>query len=345
LIFTTVASLELTGRSLWWLPAKKQILPIPTSWITGFEGTTKFTAFNLRPPNSGEEFALPADECCYFSYPDPGDPHGAQSPLQAVAGAVDADESMTASQASMFRRGIHPSHAIILGKQPHPEMPGGLRQHLTAAQHRQIIEAVRKRYADVTRHGEPLILDGLIEDVKRLSNTMAEMDYLQSGKVTKERIMQGFGVNPIIAGQVEGANRASSLAAEDHFCAYTVNPKIELLSQCLTEWLSPMFGGDLVVWIEPCVADDADAKRQWATLLAQHSALTGDELRALSPFELEDGKFPDPISSGPAADQQLADAARGMNDAVATLKGIDRTDYGPRIKQILGLPSTNGAHK
>ena len=276
LIYTTVASLELTGRQLWWLPGKNQILPIPTSWIVGYEGSTAYTAFKVRPPSTGEPFSIPSDECCYFAYPNPADPHGATSPLQAVGGAVDADEAMTTSQQSMFARGIHPSHAILLGKVPVDGVPGGLRPRLTPAQERQLIGAVKKRYEGVSRHGEPIILDGVIEDVKRLSNTVAEMDYLQSGKATKSRIMQGFGVNPIVAGEIEGANRASSTVAEKHFIDTCVNPKIELISQVLTEWLSPMFGGGLKVWIEPCQVEDAEMKLKWATMLLQAQAVTAN---------------------------------------------------------------------
>ena len=286
LIYVTVASLELTGRCLWWLPKKKQIIPIPTSWIQGSEGATRFDAFVVRSPWNAESWTIPADECCYFHYPSPADPHEAVSPLQTVGGAVDADEAITASQISAFRRGIHPSHAIIVGKQPHPDIPGGLRPHLTGAQQRQIISAILRRYAGVEKHGEPIILDGMIEDLKRLSNTPAEMDWLNSGKVTKDRIFQAFGVNPIIAGEIEGANRASATAADKHFVDFTVNPKIELISQCLTEWLSPMFGGGIKVWIEPCVADDAEGKLKWATLLSQNGVLTAHELRRLAPFDL-----------------------------------------------------------
>jgi phage portal protein BeeE len=250
-------------------------------------GATRFEAFSVRPPTTAEAFTIPADECCYFAYPDPANPRGAMSPLQAVGGAVDADEAMAVSQTAMFRRGIHPSHAILVGKQPVEGIPGGLRPQLTAAQQRQIISAVLKRYSGVERHGEPIILDGMIEDIRRLSNTPAEMDWLNSGKVTKDRIFQGFGTNPIIAGQIEGANRASATAADKHFADWTVNPKIELMSQTMTEWLSPMFGGGLTIWIEPCVANDADISLQWTTLLAQNGVLTAHELRTLAPLGLK----------------------------------------------------------
>lgn len=299
LMFATVASLELTGRQLWYCPKGKSIWPVPTSWIRGFEGTTRFTSFVIQPPHSGEPYPLPADECVLFAYPSPSDPHGAVSPLQAVAGAVDSDEAIITSQAQMFRRGIHPSHALIVGKNPADGAPGGIRPRLSSGQQRQIIEAVRKRYGGVWNNGDPLILDGLIEDVKTLSSTPKEMDYLKSGQFTKERIMQGFGTNAIVCGQIEGANRASSDSADRHFVDYTLNPKISLLSQTMTSWMRYVYNDPtLVVWIEPCVAHDAEMAHQWAETLAKYSAITGDELRALAPFQLKETGFPKPVSGG-----------------------------------------------
>ncbi len=281
LMYTTVASLELTGRSLWWLPEQKQILPIPTSWIVGFDSEgTSYESFKIRPPGSSETIALPRDEVCYFAYPNPGDPWGSTSPLQAVGGAVDADEAITSSQASMFRQGIHPSHVIRVGKDPN-----GMRPRLSKPAQNEIISAIRKRYAGTTRHGEPLILDGLIEDVQRLSNTVLEMDYLNSSQQTKDQILQGFGVSGYILGSSEPGSRAASAVASQHFVDYTVNPKIELISQSMTEWLGPMFGG-IRIWIEPAVSHDAEMKLKWAEALAKHGVLTVHELRNLSPLDL-----------------------------------------------------------
>ena len=297
LIFSTVASMELTGRSLWWLPEKKQILPIPTSWIVETEGVTSFTSFKIRPPENAEPYDLPADECCLFCYPNPADPRGAISPLQAIASAVDADESISSSQAAIFRNGIHPTHVVKVGKNAHPDGP--YRPRLSANQRRQIIDAIKNRYSGTMKHGEPLILDGLIEEVSRLSNTPEEMDFLNSAKQTKERITQGFGVNPIILGEVDGANRASATVADRHFCDFTVNPKIELISQCLTAWLSPMFGGGLRIWIEPCVPNDSELKMKWAEVLTRNGAITLHELRRLAPLDLsEDRAFDGQLVGG-----------------------------------------------
>lgn len=316
LMFTTVASLELTGRQLWWLPKKEVIFPVPTSWIKSFDGKSSFKSFGVQPPGIAEPIPLPADECCYFSFPSPHDPHSATSPLQAVAGSVDSDEAIITSQASMFRKGIHPAHAVIIGGNA-DGMEGKVKPRLSGAQERQIVEAIRRRYAGTHQNGDPLILDGLIEDVKVLSNTPREMDYLKSGEFARDRIYQGFGTSPIIAGLVEGSNRASSDAADRHFCTYVINPKIELFSQTMTSWLRVVFDDPtLVVWIKPCSADDAENSLRWASLLAQYGTVTGDELRALAPFELEQGKFPKPVNATAGA---ISEAAKALSTSVGYL--------------------------
>jgi phage portal protein BeeE len=286
LMYVTVCSLELTGCQLWWCPlqdGRRRVYPIPTSWIEATEGATSFERWLIRPPSyAGDPLPIDADDAVWFSYPHPGDPHASWSPLQAAAAAVDADDNIVASQGAMFRNGIHPSHAIIIGD----EGESGKRPRLTGPQEQQLIRAIRQRYSGAMLHGDPLILDSMIADVKKLSNTPAEMDWLNSGKVTKERIFLAFGTNPIVAGQVESVNRASSLAAQEHFAQFTVNPKIMLLSQCLTEWLRPMFGDDkLVVWIEPFVPRDWDLELKKWQLLVTAGAADMNEMRAAFGFK------------------------------------------------------------
>lgn len=288
LIYSTVASLELTGQALWWLPmqgGRRRIYPIPSSWIESVEGSINFQRWLIRPPNhAGDPLPIDADEAMYASYPHPADPRLPFSPLQAAGAAVDADASIISSQRAMFGRGIHPSHAIIIGE----EGEASKRPRLTAAQQEQIIRPIRQRYAGTTRHGEPIILDALIRDIKTLSNSVKEMDYLASGKDIKERILQAFGVSPILLGQVEGANRASAAVADEIFCANKVNPLIRLLSETMTEWLTPLFsdGGEkLAVWIEPAAAKNDELMLKKWQLLVQAGVADVNEMRAAFGFK------------------------------------------------------------
>ena len=300
MMWATVASINLCGRAFWWVPeGNQECYLLPASWIKGFEGTARFQSWRVQPEGTGEFIDLPSERVVYFAFPDPGSPWGSISPLASIAEAVSNDADILLSQRSAFRRGIHPTHAIIVGKDPVDGVPGGLRPRLTHAQQRQIIEAVRKRYAGAERHGEPLILDGLIEDIKRLSLTPEELDWQQSAVQMKERILQGFGVSPYILGGSEPGSRAASTAAEMHFLATTVNPLIRMMSEAMTEWLAPMFGGGLRVWIEEAVCNDDEQNLRWATLLAQMGVLTAHELRRLAPFGLpEDDTFDGTLVGG-----------------------------------------------
>lgn len=346
LLYTAAASMEICGRSLWWLPGKSAIWPIPISWVTSFEGGSRWTSFKIRTPYSGEEFEIDADECVFAFYPDPSDPHGAISPLQAAWSAIDADEQIITTQASIFRRGIMPTSAIILGEDGDTKV----RPRLEDSQRRQIINAVRKMYAGAFHAGEPLILDQMIADVKPLQNTPREMDFVKSGDAIKARIFQAFGVSAIIAGEIEGSNRASSDAADRHFIRFCIGPKLELMSQTLTSWLRVVYGEpDLVVWFERPVADDAAVSLQWANILATFGCITGDELRGLSPFTLEPDRFPDVVTPGRTQAEQQADATykalQEQADATNPRKLADGYLGAPTDDDIDPAYTRNGRHK
>lgn len=172
-------------------------------------------------------------------------------------------------------------------------------------------------YAGVNKTGEPLILDGLIEQVVKISQSAAECDYLDSGKATKARICQIFGVNPIILGELEGANRASSLAAEEHL-ASTINPKLRLMGETLTEYLGPRYG-NIVLWFDRYEPRDVEMELKRMQLLAQFGALELNELRSWGGYPPVDyGNVPlaqsGGIDSGIASmiDQRLAAIGAGQ---------------------------------
>jgi hypothetical protein len=216
LLFVTVASLEITGKAYWWFFNEKRdrtgkwsILPVPASWITPRHAEGKLYAeWEIRSDQNAKPVVVPGDEVAYIYYPDPANPLSALSPLQAQAKAVVADEAMTEAQRRAFSQGLWPGVAITMGRNPGVGGQQGNRPILTEHQRAQIINAVKQAYQGVVRNEEPIILDGWIEAVNRISNSPREMDFTRSGEVTKARITQGYGVNPIVMGQIEGANRA-----------------------------------------------------------------------------------------------------------------------------------------
>jgi phage portal protein BeeE len=177
---------------------------------------------------------------------------------------VNTDNSIQVAQQKGFDNGIFPVHSVILAKDAN-----GQRPRLTDPQQRQLIGAIRKRYSGAYKNGEPFIVDGMVEKIEKLSNSPAEMGFMDSGKQTKSRIMQAFGVNPLIVGEIEGANRAQAVVAEQSFCNNVINPILDLLGQVFTSKIAPVFatGNErLVVWYEPAEARDPEMRlRRWET--------------------------------------------------------------------------------
>jgi HK97 family phage portal protein len=282
LLFSTVASLELTGAAFWWLSTnadgKLEIWPLPASWVEP-EDNLRAT-WRVRPPKMAESFPVSGDDMVFFSLPNPADPFGVSSPLAAQGIGVLTDEAISQSQYRAFRNGIFPSAVITVGKtEGHGDIPGE-RMILTEGQRRQLVNRLRQYHRGVLNYGEPLILDGLVERVEPYSMKPAEMDFGDSSKLTKSRIMQAYGVNPLIVGEIEGANRAQAIVAERSFLTNVINPLAELISQTVTGWLSPTGSKQHVVfWLEPGrVNDPEQTLKEWDVAL-RHGAVELNEYR------------------------------------------------------------------
>jgi HK97 family phage portal protein len=282
LMFMTVAGLELHGRAYWLIAnedGRTRLYPLPSGWVTPQHAEGRFYAsYEVRTPGVAEPMIVSGDEMVRFAYPDADDPLGSVSPFHAQARAIDADNSIQTAQARAFRDGIHPGVIVTTGGRQ--ETPGVQRRaRLNEQQIREISEAIKRRYRGVLQSGEPLILDDMITDVKPFTRTSKEMDWMSSSRLTKERILEGFGVSEIVLGHAQNANRAGSVVADELLCSNAVNPKLMLISQCMTAWLCPRFGSDLVLWIEPAVPHDPEQTRADREQLIRAKAVTINEAR------------------------------------------------------------------
>lgn len=316
LTYVTAVSLELVGRALLWLTPDGQVWPVPLHWCrVESDAERVFARYIVTPDGSSQAITIDADRMLHFHYPHPADPRRAWSPYFAACKTVAVDNSILDSQLMVFENGISPSAVITLGD---PSNPANMdaRPLMDSAGHQQLIETLRSRYAGLLRRGEPFIVDALCRDIKPWSLTPEELDFGASTPQTKSRILQIFGVNPILLGEIEGANRASALVAEQHFVANTINPKLRLMSEVLTGWAGPIYapGERLRFRILPAEVADPENARANISTLAGIGAITLNEARAelgwppvpggdvaMAPFNLTPapiGELPDPAADG-----------------------------------------------
>lgn len=304
LIYVTVQSLDITGKAYWWMQrgdktksGKPEIWPLPASWVEPIHKDGLFSAWRIRPYGGMDHYDVPGNEIAYFYYPDPSDPMSALAPMMAQARTVTADEYLELAQTRSYQNGINIGMALTVGRLPETAgIAGDTRPVLTASQRNELINAVKAQYRGVMNQDEPLILDGLITDAKKITNNPREMDYLNSSNNTKSRMAQGWGVNPISMGQVEGANRASSAVADDHLCANVANPRIEFICQTMSYHVAPFFaqpGEELVAYLERATSHDDEHDLNVEVQMVDHGAYGINEWRrkrGMPPIRFADGR-------------------------------------------------------
>lgn len=289
--FHTVASLELTGKAYWWIDTdesgKVTLWPLPASWVEAKHDPKSgelYAKWRVSPPGYGTPYEVDGRDIVYFYYPDPRNPMSALSPLQAMAKTVTADEEIEETQRRAFMNRLNFGMAIIVGKMPGDDSAGLQLDNppvLTIEQRKQLKNVLKSEYRGVVNSEEPLILDGLIKDVKRINSTNAEMDFLNSSKATQARLAKGWGVNPIVLGEIEGATRASSYVAEQLFVDNVIQPRLEMMSETMTTFLVKRLGEDnLLLYFEEAKATDIDYELMLEEGMMDRGAMSRNEWRS-----------------------------------------------------------------
>jgi phage portal protein BeeE len=309
LMYCTAFSIQATGRAFWWIDDQRateggtlRLWYLPSTWVKRHRDKPD-THWWVQVPGKSEETGVPVprDMMCYFPYPDPADPTKTYSSVQGQAPAINLDREIEKSHTASMQNGVRPGVILHAGRlDPMPGTTGqGPRPVLTTEQRKQLLESVRLASAGVMHNGEPFIIDGMIENVTPWTRGPNDLDFPGGTKLTKERIMQGIGTNPIVAGQIEGANRASSVEAARNFYDLAVNPVITLISQVITKALAPLFADaksasrKVYFWLEKAVAHDEELKIQKMQAGINAKAVKVDEVREwldLKPLGGKDGE-------------------------------------------------------
>lgn len=290
--YLTVVSLELTGNCFWHVATDAHGEPaelwvVPTPWVRIVPDAAHFVkAYQIAAPGVAvptETFA--PHEIIHLKYPNPLHPDYGLSPLQANALTVDANTELLKSRYQTFLAGPRPG--VVLQSD----------QMLTEQTVHRLEEKVSERFAGRANWHRPLILEqGLKASPWTL--TPAEMDFLNSSRMTRDEILAVFRVPPPITGIVENVGLGANIwfGARAMFCEGTIQPKLELIGQSLTRDLARRFGPDVVVTFPDCSPRNPDERRRDDELDARLGLRTHNEIRkgrGLKP--IPDPRFDAPI--------------------------------------------------
>ncbi len=351
--YSFIANLCLTGWS--YIVAGEdeegnlELYSLPTSWVHPDHTNgpyAEFRVFNPRKPELAFEGPpLTRDQVAFAYLPNPADPMSAMAPAGAQKLAIKIDENIQTSQVAFFQNALMPSAIVTMGKQPHPDVPGGIRPRLTGPQRRQVYGAIRKVMQGLSNYGNPAIIDGMIESIERLSSTQNEIGWEKSEKTIKSRILSAFGVHPFILGEEMPGSYAQAFIVKEMFDT-KVNVYLDLLSTIMTEFL-PKFLPEpakakakkkleerkkkLLVWWDECVSVDPSMEKAMWDGARGRGDVSQNEYRAYMNLP------PDEDKNQAVIDKTALTAIMGI--AVQTAGGVLQPDQAIAIFEGLGLPS------
>ena len=311
LLALVVSALEISGTAFLWFDKEPSGPPnlwfIPSGWVRedpDHDGPP-LTRFIVRPEAAAEEYNLDASELIRLSYADPANPFQSLSPLKAAFRSVLADEQILDSQVASFANGGRPGLLVKVGRDASQSGIGDTDDTpaLTQAQRRVLTQRIKEATSGAANAGEPIILDAIIQEVTRISNTPAEMDFTNSSLLTRDRVLAAFGVPKVSLGMTDDANRASAVVSDETFCFSKCGPICRLIGDHLTNFFRVVYDDpSLVVWIDPPRPRDPDGRRADLQQLIGAGAVTLDELRAEHGFPaLPDGAGKVLVRSGSPA--------------------------------------------
>lgn len=299
--YLTVVYLELTGNCFWYVAPSEAGTPaelwiIPTPWVRVVPDAREYVrAYEVASPGTPAQTFSP-DEIIHLKYPNPLDPHYGLSPLQANALTVDANTELLKSRYQTFVAGPRPG--VVLRTD----------QTLTDQTLKRLEEKLGEKYSGRTNWHRPMVLEqGLTASPWTL--TPAEMDFLNSSKMTRDEILAVFRVPPPITGLIENTGLGANIwfGARAMFCEGTIQPKLDLIGQSLTRDLGERYGPDVQVTFPDCSPRNHEQRRLDDELDAKMGLRTYNEIRktrGLPP--LADPRFDVPM---------LPSAERGMRSA------------------------------
>lgn len=318
-VYCFVANLNLTG----WAyivsgtteDGKLEFYSLPTTWVRPDHKEGPFSRFRIVDPKKltagDDDNWLTRDQVAFAHLPNPSDPLSALAPAQSQVAAIRIDDHIQTSQERFFENGVFPSVVVTVGKDPHPDVPSGIRPRLTAVQRRQVHGAISKTMQGVANYGNPAIVDGMIENIERLSMGQNEMGWEKSERSARTRILSAFGVHPYILGEpVSVGGYAQAAKIEERFCK-RVNIFLDMLGNVITNFAGPLASvdDDLLVWWEECESRDPSLHHLAMREARKLGDITRNEHRTmlgLSPMEEDDSD----------ARSKLLDTVGGMQGAV-----------------------------
>jgi HK97 family phage portal protein len=230
----------------------EEIYPLPSNMIMPLPATKRISKLTGKPcidyqyTINNKKIILPGENVVHIRFANPFDYWRGLSPLTASIADIRVDANEQQYMESFFGRdNAMPSGVISL-----PAEIGDI-DFQTA------VEQIRDQFGK--KHKTAIIRAGDM-DIKTISQTLQQMEMVNTRKFNREAIYTVFGIpEGLITGGVSGDSRLSS---EITFARNTVQPFLDMMCSELTANIAPYYGNDIVIAAPIIIPQDRSLKIQ-----------------------------------------------------------------------------------
>lgn len=191
------------------------INPLNITPIVSKDGTSieKWKIRQLQPDGRTVEKLVPVEDIVQWKYPNPYNKFRGMAPLTAARLAIEQDLNMATWNAGFFQNGLRNPIALML------------KQTFNDPQRKEYMNRMRQNFMGFVKGQLPLLVEGGV-DVRVLSNTMKDLDFVQGKELTREELCAVYNVPPAMAGIFRYANYSNTKEQRTMLYQNTLRPKM-----------------------------------------------------------------------------------------------------------------------
>ena len=247
-------------------PDRMRVVADSDGWPKAYAYSTGRGAETLRLD------AAPVADVLHMALFHPLDDYYGLSPLEAAQQSLDLHNAAARWNKALLDNSARPSGALVYSAGT---------GHLTKDQFDRLKGELEAAFQGAANAGRPMVLEGGL-DWKSIGISPKDMDFIEAKHVAAREIALAFGVPPMLLG-IPGDNTYSNLAeANRSFWRQTVVPLVKRVTDDLSFWLAPGFGGrvTLAANFDEVEALAEDQASRWARI-GGASFLSDEEKRAM----------------------------------------------------------------
>ena len=204
-----------------WPARPDRMFPVPSR--------TEFLAGWMYKGPDGQEIPFRTSEVLQTVFPNPLDPYRGLGPVQSVLVDIDASRYSAEWNRSFFLNGADPGGVLTA-----PNEVG-------EGEFDDLIDRWRESHQGINRaHKVALLENGVTWQQAQFSQR--DMEFGQLRTLSRDFIMQAWGIHKHMLGIADDVNRANAITAEEIFQDQKVSPRLDLIKDMLNHQFLPLFG-------------------------------------------------------------------------------------------------------